>query len=119
MASLQGGKTYAEAVPITESQFLQEVREVSLTIVSSPTLAKNIPDAELQRYVVDLLKFYHISVRPNAPVVLQVMINELLSGFRSTTTSYDRYGTLPETHEDFHVHSVAVSLEFFVRTAIW
>jgi hypothetical protein len=119
LAALQGGKTFAEAVPITDGQFLQEVKEVSLTIVSSPTLAKYISEAEVQRYLVNLLTFYHISVKPNAPVALQVTIDELISGFTTTTTSYDRYGALPDTHEDFHAHSVAVSLEFFIRTAIW
>lgn len=119
VASLQGGKTFAEAVPITASQFLQEVKEVSLTIVSSPTLGKNMPAAELQRYVVDLLKFYNISVRPNTPVALQITIDELLSDFTKTTTRYDRYGSLPDTHEGFHAHTLTVSLEFFVRAAVW
>ena len=119
-APLQGGKTFAEAVPITGSEFLQELKEVSLNIVTSPTLAKNIPPAELQRYVVDLLKFYKISVNPNAPVALQVTIDELLSDFTRTDTHYDRYAnTFRDTHEGFHAHTLAVSLEFFVRTAVW
>ncbi|MEP6602057.1 MAG: hypothetical protein ABJB49_09655, partial [Nitrospirota bacterium] len=119
-ASLQGGKTFAEAVPITASEFLQEVKEVSLTIVASPTLAKNIAPAELQSYVVNLLKFYNISVKPNAPVALQVTIDELLSDFTVTNTRYDRYGkTFRDTNEGFHAHTLTVSLEFFVRTAVW
>jgi len=120
VASIQGGKTFAEAVPITASQFLQEVKEVSLMVVSSPTIAKYIPEAELKRYVVDLLNFYHISVRPNAPVALQVTIDELLTDFDQTTTfRRDRFGSLPDTHEGFHAHTFFVSLEFFVRTAVW
>src|SRR6185295_15517911 len=114
-ASLPGGKTFAEAVPITASQFLQEVKEVSLTVVSSPTLAKNIPDVELKRYVVDLLNFYHISVKPNAPVALQVTIDELLSDFRTTTYWRDNFGK-SSTSEDTHIHTFEVTVEFFVRT---
>jgi hypothetical protein len=119
VTSLPGGKTFAEAVPITVSQFLQEVREVSLSIIAVPTLAKNIPEAELKRQVVDLLNSYHISVKPNAPVALQVTIDELLSDFRTTTYWRDNFGKLPSTYEDTHIHSFEVTVEFFVRTAVW
>jgi hypothetical protein len=121
VASIQGGKTFAEAVPITASQFLQELKEVSLTIVAPPTLAKNISSAELQSYVVDLLKFYNISVKPNAPVGLQVTIDELLSDFTRTDTYRDRYvpGGTYTTNEGFHAHTLTVAVEFFVRTAVW
>lgn len=116
-----GGKTFAEAVAISASQFLQEVQAVSLSIVTAPTLAKNIADAELKRYVVDLLSFYHISVKPNAPVALQVTVDELLSDFTRTDTYRDRFvpGGTYDTREGFHAHTLTVSLEFFVRTAVW
>jgi hypothetical protein len=117
--SVQGGKTYAEAALISSSQFLQEVKEVSLTVTSSPTLAKNVPEAELKRYVTDLLNVYHISVKPNATVALQVTIDELLSDFRTTTYWRDEFGKLPETYEDTHIHTFMVTVEFFVRTAVW
>jgi hypothetical protein len=119
VVSVPGGKTFAEAVPITASQFLQEVKEVSLSIIAAPTLAKNIPEAELRRYVVDLLNFYNISVKPNAPVALQVTIDELLSDFRTTTYWRDNFGKLPSTYEDTHIHSFEVTVEFFVRTVVW
>ncbi len=116
--SVPGGRTFAEAVPITASQFLQEVKEVSLSIVTAPTLAKYIFETELKRYVLDFLSFYHIAVKPNTPVVLQVTIDELLSDFRKTTTKYDRLG-YPTSKEDFHAHTLAVSLELSVRGAAW
>ena len=119
VTSIPGGKTFAEAVPITSSQFLQEVKEVSLTVVSAPTLTKYVPEAELRRYVVDLLNVYRISVKPNAPVALQVTVDELLSDFTTTTYWRDNFGRLPETHEDTHIHSFEVTVEFFVRTAVW
>jgi hypothetical protein len=119
VASLQGGKTFADAVLITSSQFLQELKEVSLTIVSAPTLAKWFPNKELERYVTDLLKVYHISVRPDASVALQVTIDDLLTDITTTTYWRDRYGPRSETQEDSHAHTFAVSLQFFVRTAVW
>ena len=121
VVSVPGGKTFADAVPISASQFLQEVKEVSLSIVTAPTLAKNIPDAELKRYVTDLLNFYHISVRPTAPVALQVTVDELLSDFTRTDTYRDRFvpGGTYDSSEGFHAHTLTVSLEFFVRTAVW
>jgi hypothetical protein len=121
VAAVQGGKTFAEAVPIVASQFLREVKEVSLTIVTAPTLAKNISSAELQSYVVDLLKFYKISVKPTAPVALQVTIDELLSDFTRTDTYRDQFvpGGTYNTSEGFHAHTLTVAVEFFVRTAVW
>ena len=121
VVSVPGGKTFAEAVPITAGQFLQEVKEVSLSIVTAPTLTKNIPDAELKRYVVDLLNFYHISVKSNALVALQVSVDELLSDFTRTDTYRDRFvpGGTYNTNERFHAHTLTISLEFFVRTAVW
>jgi hypothetical protein len=121
VASVLGGKTFAEAVPISASQFLQEVKEVSLTVVTAPTLAKNISDAELKRYVIDLLNFYHISVKPNAPVALQVWVDELLSDFTRTDTYRDQFvpGATYNTQEGFHAHTLTVSFEFFVRGAAW
>ena len=121
VASVPGGKAFAEAVPITASQFLQEVKEVSLTVVSAPTLAKYIPEAELKRYVVDLLNFYHISVKPNAPVALQVTVDELPSDFTRTDTYRDRFvpGATYDTNEGFHAHTLTVALQFFVRGAAW
>lgn len=121
VAALQGGKTFSEAVYITASQFLQEVKEVSLTVVSSPTIGKYISDAEIRGYVVDLLNFYHISVKPNAPVALQLTTDELLSNFTRTDTYRDQFvpGGTYNTNEDFHAHTLAVALQFFVRTAVW
>jgi len=121
VVSVPGGKTFAEAVPIVASHFLREVKEVSLTIVTAPTLAKNISSAELQSYVVDLLKFYNISVNPTAPVALQVTIDELLSDFTRTDTYRDQFvpGGTYDTHEGFHAHTLTVGLEFFVRGAAW
>jgi hypothetical protein len=121
IASVPGGKTFAEAVPMSDSHFLQEAKEVSLTIVTAPTLAKNIPEAELRRYVVDLLNFYHISVKPTAPVALQVTVDELLSDFSRTDTYRDQFvpGGTYNTQEGFHAHTLTVSVEFFVRAAAW
>lgn len=121
VAALQGGKTFSEAVYITASQFLQEVKEVSLTVVSSSTLGKYISDAEIRHYVVDLLNFYHIAVTPNAPVALQVSVDELLSDFTRTDTYRDGFvpGGTYNTEEGFHAHTLTVSVEFFVRAAAW
>jgi len=121
LTALQGGKTFSEAVYITASQFLQEAKEVSLSIVTAPTLAKNISDAELRRYVTDLLNFYHISVKPNAPVALQVTVDELLSDFTRTDTYRDQFvpGGTYQTNEGFHAHTLTLSVEFFVRGAAW
>ncbi len=121
VAALQGGKTFSDAVYITASQFLQEVKEVSLTVVSSPTLAKYIPEAELRSYVVKLLDFYHILVKPNSPVALQVSVDELLSDFTRTDTYRDGFvpGGTYNTQEGFHAHTLTVSVEFFVRAAAW
>ena len=121
VASVPGGKSFAEAVPINASQFLQEVKEVSLTIVTAPTLAKNIPEAQLKGYVTDLLNFYHISVKPTAPVALQVTVDELLSDFTRTDTYRDGFvpGATYDTNEGFHAHTLTVGLQFFVRGAAW
>lgn len=121
VVSVPGGKTFAEAVPINASQFLQEVKEVSLSIVTAPTLAKNIPEAQLKGYVTDLLNFYHIAVKPTAPVALQVTVDELLSDFTRTDTYRDRFvpGATYDTNEGFHAHTLTVALQFFVRGAAW
>lgn len=121
VVSVPGGKTFAEAVPITAGQFLQEVKEVSLTIVTAPTLAKNIPEAQLKGYVADLLNFYHIAVKPTAPVALQVTVDELLSDFTRTDTYRDQFvpGATYDTNEGFHAHTLTVALQFFVRGAAW
>ena len=121
VASVPGGKSFAEAVPITAGQFLQEVKEVSLSIVTAPTLAKYIPDAQLKGYVTDLLNFYHISVKPTAQVALQVTVDELLSDFTRTDTYRDRFvpGATYDTNEGFHAHTITVELQLFVRGAAW
>ncbi|HKN88053.1 MAG TPA: hypothetical protein VJV04_14420 [Nitrospiraceae bacterium] len=121
VASIPGGKTFAEAVPITAGQFLQEVKEVSLSIVTAPTLAKHIPESQLKGYVTDLLNFYHIAVKPTAPVALQVTVDELLSDFTRTDTYRDQFvpGGTYNTNEGFHAHILTVALEFFVRGAAW
>jgi hypothetical protein len=92
-----------------------------LTVVSSPTLGKYIREAELKGYVVELLNFYHISVKQNAPVALQVSVDELLSDFTRTDTYSDRFvpGGTYNTQEGFHAHTLTVSVEFFVRAAVW
>lgn len=121
VASVPGGKSFAEAVPIIAGQFLQEVKEVSLSIVTAPTLAKYIPDAQLKGYITDLLNFYHIAVKPTAPVALQVTVDELLSDFTRTDTYRDRFvpGATYDTNEGFHAHTLTVELQFFVRGAAW
>ncbi|HET8668054.1 MAG TPA: hypothetical protein VFM10_08745, partial [Terriglobales bacterium] len=121
VASVPGGKSFAGAAPITAGQFLQEVKEVSLSIVTAPTLAKYIPDAQLKGYVTDLLNFYHIAVKPTAPVALQVTVDELLSDFTRTDTYRDRFvpGATYDTNEGFHAHTLTVELQFFVRGAAW
>jgi len=75
----------------------------------------------LKRYVIDLLNFYHISVKPNAPVALQVTVDELLSDFTRTDTYRDQFvpGATYNTQEGFHAHTLTVSVEFFVRAAAW
>jgi len=109
------GKTFSQAPYITPSQFLSQVKEVSVTYAVAPSFTKYMSAAEQQRYVASALAQYGIAVRPNAPVTLLVTLDYHPSTIRETTT----YTRGPDSVEDYHSHHFFLSLKFFVRAAAW
>jgi hypothetical protein len=112
--SLVGGASFSQAIYITPAEFLKQVKEVSLAIAAVPALGKQVPPAEQRDYITKALAARGISVRAGAPVVLRVILDEHDS-VGTTTTYSSRNGT---TSEQFHIHNLYVSLDFYVRAVI-
>jgi len=108
-----GGASFSQAVYITPRQFLKQLKEVSLTISSTPSLARHVSAAEQRDYVTKALASNGIAVRPSAAVSLLASFDELESTFRKSIIY-----TRGSDTEDFYVHNFFVSLDFFVRAAV-
>jgi hypothetical protein len=115
----RGGTTFTEAPSISSSDFIHLVKEASLTVVAPPSYTKYIPMTKLQPYLVRLAAYYGIAVRPDAPVSLQVTIDEVQSDFEKTVMTSDYRGRGSSYSEDFHVHNLLATVQFFVRAAVW
>jgi hypothetical protein len=63
------GKTFSQASYIRESQFLEAIKEVSLSFDPDLTLGQYISADEQRHYIVKALAQYGIDIRPNTPVV--------------------------------------------------
>ena len=109
------GKTFSQAPYITQSQFLSQVKEVSVTYAVAPSFTKYVSAGEQQRYVANALAQYGMVVRPNAPVALLVTLDYHPSTITETTT----YLRGPDKIEDYRSHHFFLSLKFFVRAAAW
>jgi hypothetical protein len=109
------GKTFSQAPYITPSQFLSQVKEVSVTYAVANSFTKYMSAAEQQRYVASALAQYEIAVRPNAPVTLLLTLDYHPFTITETIT----YSRGPDSVEDYHSHHFFLSLKFFVRAAAW
>lgn len=112
--ALVGGASFSQAIYITPGEFLKQVKEVSLTIGANAALTRGLSPAEQRRIVEQALASYGISVRTGAPVVLAVTFDQLDSVGTVTTTS-TRDGT---SSEQFFVHNVFASLDFYTRVVV-
>jgi len=104
--------TFSQARYISPSQFLSEVKEVSLTFEPDPLATKYISADEQRNYVANALVRYGIAVRPNSAVSLMVTFEHRQSTVRVTT-----WYTSGSTDEDYLIHDLFVSMQFFVRAA--
>jgi hypothetical protein len=111
---LVGGASFSQAIYITPGEFLKQVKEVSLSVDDSPELSKQMSAAEQRNYVTRALAAHGISVRAGAPVALLATFDEHDSVGTSTQYS-SRNGT---SSEQFHIHNVYVSLDFYVRAVV-
>ena len=111
---LVGGASFSQAVYITQAEFLNQVKEVSLALNASPQLTKYMPVSEQRSYVTKALANRGITVRAGAPVVLLAAFDELdAEGTTTKTYSDGRVET-----EKFPIHDVFVTLDFYVRAVV-
>jgi hypothetical protein len=102
---------YSQAVPINDSEFLDEVKEVSLNLQSDNSLAQYISLAAQRNEIVSALAGYGIAVRPNAQVTLAVTVTD----HRPVVEYRDvRTNTVQET---IVIHGIYIGLRFFVKAA--
>jgi hypothetical protein len=105
--------TFSQATYITESQFLGQLKEVSLDLRSDPSLTKFISLAEQQNDIARTLSGYGIAVRSNSPVTLVARVTHT----QDTVESRDRVtGRVEDTTV---IHGIYISAQFFVKAAAW
>lgn len=106
------GTSFSGAPFMSPSQFLSEVKAVSLTFEPNRSAETYLSGAEQRTYIETALVRYGIAVRPNAPVSLLVTFEHRPSTLRSTTV-YSR----GSENKDMQLHDIIVTMQFFVRAA--
>jgi len=108
-----GGSSFSQAVYITQSEFLKQVKEVSLSVAREAPM-KGVSTADQRGLVTKALAARGITVRAGAPVVALATID-----------SHDSVGTITKTYtsgrtevEKFYIHNVFVSLDFYTRAVV-
>lgn len=104
---------YSQATYITASQFLAEVKEVSLDLRTDSSLTRIIPLSEQRSDIDKTLAAYGITVRPNSPVTLEATVTHT----RDTIQSVNRdNGQVDETTV---VQGMYIGVRFMLRAAAW
>jgi len=108
-----GGGSFSQAVYITQSEFLKQVKEVSLSVAREAPM-KGISTGDQRALVTKALTARGITVRAGAPVVVM-----------ATFDQHDSVGTVTKTYtsgrtesEKFYIHNVFVSLDFYTRAVV-
>ena len=94
-----GGSSLSEAVYITPSEFLKQLKEVSLEISNN---VKAVSAATARAYVTKTLAARGITVRDGAPVTLAANLKELK----------------PAQGDTYQIHSLYATLEFYTRVVV-
>ncbi|HZJ31719.1 MAG TPA: hypothetical protein VFD21_09125 [Vicinamibacterales bacterium] len=94
-----GGSSFSEAVYITPSEFLKQVKEVSLQIFNG---AKAVPEATVRAYLMKALAARGITVRAGAPVIVMATFKELP----------------PTPGASYQIHNIIGTLEFYTRVVV-
>src|SRR5262249_16193015 len=108
-----GGSSFSQAVYIAQSEFLKQLKEVSLSITAESPL-KSISLADQRGLVTKALAARGITVRARLPVIPQPTRDQHDSIGTVTTTS--RGGN--QTVEKFYIHNIFVSLDFYTRAVV-
>jgi hypothetical protein len=109
-----GGSSFSQALYITQSEFLKQVKEVSVNIARNGELMKNISPSDQRSLVTKALAARGITVRAGAPVVAVATLDQHDSVGTTTIT----YNTGRTTSEKFYIHNIFVSLEFYTRAVV-
>jgi len=94
--SVVGGASFSEAVYITPSEFLKQVKEVSLEVTNDVPL---VSAANERAYVTKALAARGITVRTGAPVIVVADFKEFM----------------PAADDTDRIHTIYASLDFYTR----
>lgn len=94
-----GGGSFSDAVYITPSEFLKQVKEVSLQIFND---AKAVPEATVRAYLTKALAARGIIVRAGAPVSVMATFKELP----------------PTPGASYQIHNIIGTLEVYTRVVV-
>ena len=108
-----GGSSFSQAVYIAQSEFLKQLKEVSLNIAAESPV-KSISPADQRGLATKALAARGITVRAGAPVVAQATLEQHDSTGTVTTT----YRSGNQTVEKFYIHNIFVSLDFYTRAVV-
>jgi hypothetical protein len=111
--ALVGGNSFAQAVYITQSEFLKQLNEVSLNITAESPL-KSISPTDQRGLVTKALAAHGITVRGGAAVVAQATLDQ----HDSVGTVTKTYRSGNQTVEKFYIHNIFVSLDFYTRAVV-
>ena len=117
-APLVGGSSFSQAVYITQREFLNQLKEVSLQIAPSAPSVTSVSPADQRSLVTKALTARGLTVRAGAPVVVLATLHQYDAVGTVTTTTIKGDGTSTASTEEFHVHNVFVSLDFYTRAVI-
>ena len=111
---LQEGKTFSQAPYITERQFLELAKDVSLDFMTDPSLNKYISATEQRGLLERALDGYGIAIRDGRPVTLRVRVRH----FNNVLTKTYIRGGASSTYQ-YPIHTIEVTLKFLVRAGAW
>jgi len=98
-ATVVGGGSFSQAVYITQSEFLKEVKDVSLEIHND---VKAVPDTNVRGYLTRAFAARGITVRAGAPVTV-------IAGFQELP---------PTPGASSQIHNILATLEFYTRVVV-
>ena len=98
-APVIGGAGFSEAVYITPSEFLKQVKEVSLKVTND---VKSVSAANEQAYVTKALAARGITVRAGAPVAVVADFKEVP----------------PTVDDEYQIHNIYATLDFYTRVVV-
>ena len=104
---------YSQATYITPKQFLAQLKEVSLYLITDSSLTRMVPLAEQRDAVDRALAVYGITVRPNSPVSIEVRVTHTRDTFQLINNDTGRHDG------DRVIQVIFVGVKFFVKAAAW